>query len=164
MALDTQIYLALYKGKKTGVNPTALLARLSDWLTRKLTKGIYSHCELVVAKEEPEGGHYNYRKHYYCYSSSIRDGGVRVKEIDVNNDKWDLILLNMMTEQQIINYFNRTQGAKYDWWGALGIVLGIKQKRSKFFCSEWCFNCIFDSDKGWRFSPNDLAEIIRRCK
>ncbi|EDJ90013.1 hypothetical protein CGSHi22421_00812 [Haemophilus influenzae R3021] len=37
--IGTKIYLALYKGKKTGKNPNALLARLSDWLTRKLTKG-----------------------------------------------------------------------------------------------------------------------------
>ena len=36
------VYLALYKGKKTGLKPATLLARFSDWLTRKLTKGPYS--------------------------------------------------------------------------------------------------------------------------
>ncbi|MDO9950445.1 enoyl-CoA hydratase, partial [Glaesserella parasuis] len=30
------------------------------------------------------------------------------------------------------------------------------------FCSEWCFNAIFNSEQGWRFSPNQLAEIVRR--
>lgn len=46
--------------------------------------------------------------------------------------------------------------------GALGIVLGIKQKRSKFFCSEWCFNVIKGSHDGWRFSPNALSAIFKK--
>ncbi len=41
-----------------------------------------------------------------------------------------------VTEAQIKAYFDRTLGCKYDWWGVLGIVLGIKQKRSKYFCSQ----------------------------
>jgi S-adenosylmethionine:tRNA ribosyltransferase-isomerase len=91
----------------------------------------------------------------------VQDGGVRCKQIDVSdNTKWDLIPLNDITEQQIKAYFDRTLGCKYDWWGALGIVLGIKQKRSKYFCSEWCFNAILGGESGWRFSPNQLAAIF----
>ena len=52
------VYLALYKGKKTGKNPTALLARFSDWLTRKMTKGPYSHCEIAVERIEYTSGHH----------------------------------------------------------------------------------------------------------
>lgn len=164
--IGTKIYLALYKGKKTGKNPNALLARLSDWLTRKLTKGVYSHCEIAVMKEVfVSGHHYETEVMYECYSSSIRDGGVRCKQIDVyDREKWDLIPLNDVTEEQIKAYFDRTLGCKYDWWGALGIVLGIKQKRSKYFCSEWCFNAICGSESGWRFSPNQLAAIFNKEK
>ncbi|HDR1925661.1 TPA: enoyl-CoA hydratase [Pasteurella multocida] len=159
-----KVYLALYKGKKTGKKPTALLACFSDWLTRKLTKGMYSHCEIAVIKEEfVSGHHYETEVIYECYSSSIRDGGVRCKEIDVSDSsKWDLIELNNVTEANVKRYFNGTKGLKYDWWGAFGIVLGIKQKRSRFFCSEWCFNAIRESDQGWRFSPNQLAVIFKR--
>ncbi|GBK91068.1 hypothetical protein NTHiID19_10250 [Haemophilus influenzae] len=104
------------------------------------------------------GHHYETEVMYECYSSSIRDGGVRCKQIDVyDREKWDLIPLDGVTEAQIKAYFDRTLGCKYDWWGAVGIVLGIKQKRSKYFCSEWCFNCIKNSNEGWRFSPNQLA-------
>ncbi|MDA5609731.1 S-adenosylmethionine tRNA ribosyltransferase [Pasteurella multocida] len=67
-----------------------------------------------------------------------------------------------MTEANVKLYFNGTKGLKYDWWGAFGIVLGINQKRSRFFCSEWCFNAIRESDQGWRFSPNQLAVIFKR--
>ncbi|KMK50489.1 enoyl-CoA hydratase, partial [[Actinobacillus] muris] len=64
-------------------------------------------------------------------------------------------------ESQIKAYFERTKGKRYDLWGAIGVVLGFKQKRDKFFCSEWCFNAIRNSDQGWRFSPNQLAEIVK---
>ena len=84
---------------------------------------------------------------------------MRCKQIDVSdNTKWDLIPLNDVTEEQIKAYFSRTLGCKYDWWGALGIVLGIKQKRSKYFCSEWCFNAIYNSDEGWRFSQINFLQ------
>lgn len=146
------VYLALYKGRKKGKNLTSLLARFSDWLTRKLTKGEYSHCEIVLANDGRT----------FCYSSSIRDGGVRCKEIDVyDREKWDLIGLKNVKEEQIKRYFESTKDLSYDWWGALGIVLGLKQKRSKFFCSEWCFNAIKGGDQGWRFSPNDLSVIFK---
>ena len=41
--------------------------------------------------------------------------------------KWDLIELQNITEERIKAYFEQTKSMRYDWWGALGIVLGIKQ-------------------------------------
>ena len=77
--------------------------------------------------------------------------------------KWDLIELRNVDPNQIVNYFDWTKGMKYDWCGAIGIVLGIKQKRSKYFCSEWCYNALNQGNQdGWRFSPNDLAVIFKR--
>ena len=91
----------------------------------------------------------------------MQDGGVRCKQINVSDsEKWDLISLNDVKEEKIKAYFNRTLGYKYDWWGALGVVLGVKQKRSKYFCSEWCFNAIHGGESGWRFSPSQLAIIF----
>ncbi|BFU60756.1 MULTISPECIES: enoyl-CoA hydratase [Rodentibacter] len=146
-----KIYLALYKGD-------------GDWkdkIIRFFTKGKYSHCEIAIERLE-NWGQYDYRPVYDCYTSSPRDGGVRCKQINVaDNTKWDLIPLDNVTEAQIKAYFDRTSGAKYDWWGVLGIVLGIKQQRSKYFCSEWCFNAIKGSDEGWRFSPNQLAVMFK---
>lgn len=157
-----QVYLALYKHKRSWrKEPWKALA---DAVTRCFTKGKYSHCELVVERREFTGGnHYDNEVVYDCYSSSVQDGGVRCKQIDVaDNTKWDLIPLPNITESQIKAYFDRTCGAKYDWWGALGVILGIKEKRSKYFCSEWCFNAIFDNENGWRFSPNQLATIFKK--
>lgn len=161
--MEKPIYLALYKGHKTGRKMTAFLARLSDWLTRKLTRGSYSHCEIAIKSRE-QWGQYDHCEVYQCYSASIRDGGVRTKQIDFEAEQWDLIPLDSVSEAQIQAYFELTKGKKYDWWGAIGVVLGIKHKRNKFFCSEWCFNAIKNSDQGWRFSPNDLAVICQNVE
>ena len=157
-----RIYLAFYKHKRSLFKEP--LKAIADSATRFFTKGKYSHCELVIERLEfTRGNHYEHSTVFDCYSSSVQDGGVRCKQIDVSdNTKWDLIPLNEVTEEQIKAYFNRTLGCKYDWWGALGIVLGIKQKRSKYFCSEWCFNAICGSENGWRFSPNQLVAIFQK--
>lgn len=144
------IYLALYKGKGNWV----------DKLVRFFTKGKYSHCEIAIKKSRVEG-HYDYQEWFECYSASPRDNGVRCKIINVSDRvKWDLIALNGIDESQIHAYFELTKGRKYDFWGAVGVVLGFRQKREKFFCSEWCFNALRRSDQGWRFSPNQLAIIF----
>ena len=150
-----KVYLAMYKHKRDWHNEP--VKAISDRITRFFTKGKYSHCEIA------NGHYYEHATVYDCYSSSVQDGGVRCKQIDVSDSmKWDLIPLTDITEAQIKAYFNRTLGCKYDWWGALGIVLGIKQKRSKYFCSEWCFNAILGVENGWRFSPNQLAAIFQK--
>ncbi|MGR6981220.1 enoyl-CoA hydratase [Testudinibacter sp. P27/CKL/0425] len=150
--MTEKVYLAFYKGRKTGKTPTALLARFSDWLTRKLTKGIYSHCEIVSSI----GGCY-----FDCYSSSIRDGGVRLKTMPLPPSKWDLIELNSISETDITAFLEQTQGKKYDWFGAIGIVLNFRNARSKYFCSEWCAETL-GLHEPWRFSPNDLAAIYHK--
>ena len=149
------VYLALYKG-----NSVNWFERWQDNLIRKITRGQYSHCEIAVERLE-DCGQYDFRPMYDCYTSSPRDGGVRCKQINVNNGNWDLIPLPSATESQVRSYFAKTQGKKYDWLGVLGLVLGLKQCRKKFFCSEWCYNAIFHSDEGWRFSPNDLAVMVK---
>ena len=147
-----KIYLAMYKHKRDWRKEP--VRTIADIITRFFTKGKYSHCEIAIKRSETL---------FDCYSSSVQDGGVRCKQIDVSDStKWDLIQLNEVTEEQIKGYFNRTLGCKYDWWGALGIVLGIKQKRSKYFCSEWCFNAIYGGESGWRFSPNQIAVVFTK--
>lgn len=155
----TTVYLALYKGNKTGWHPTALMARLADLAVRKLTNGKFSHCEIAVCHESYTDK-YTQDIYYDCYSASIRDGGVRKKEISLEDGKWDLIRLDNVTEAKIKAYFEQTKGKPYDWFGALGIIFGIPHARRKFFCSEWCFNAITRGSDGWRFSPNDLAVIF----
>ena len=160
--MANRVYLAFYKHKRSFLKEP--FKATADAITRVLTRGNYSHCELVIEQMKFTGGHhYEHETLYHCFSSSVQDGGVRCKQIDVSDKaKWDLVQIFDVSADEIKAYFNRTSGQKYDWWGAVGIVLGIKQKRTKYFCSEWCFNAIFGREEGWRFSPNDLAVIFKQ--
>ena len=52
--MNTQpIYLALYKSHRDGRGWRVWCARATDWLTRKLTRGQYSHAEIAV-REHPQ--------------------------------------------------------------------------------------------------------------
>ena len=154
---NNRIYLACYKGRRDGSGAQVWAARFTDWLTRVLTRGIYSHCEIAVALD---GGQFE------CYSSSIRDGGVRMKTMPLPSEKWDLIALPDVAgslKTNLAAVFARTQGQRYDLPGALGVVFKTRQRHDRWFCSEWCGQVLGLSEP-WRFSPNDLAVIARSLK
>lgn len=108
--------LALYKGK----------GLIGNALVRWWKRSIYSHCELVI-----DGA---------CYSSSLMDGGVRSKVIDIKPGHWDLLDLPWANEQQALAYFAATKGRKYSWIGLVwSQVFGREyDEPDAEFCSEWC--------------------------
>ncbi|MHA0510220.1 hypothetical protein [Enterobacter kobei] len=137
-------YLAFYKGTSEHKG----LARLSDWLTRVVTRGPYSHCELAF--QLPSG-------EYVCYSSSVRDDGVRCKVMPLPADKWDLVPVSI-EPARIDEYFQMRKGVPYDWLGAIGFVTLSHGRTDKYFCSEFCAECLGLLD-AWRYSPNLLYAI-----
>lgn len=141
---DIRLYLVFYKG-----NGGSLYERLQDKMIRFFTKGPYSHCEIVVVKDNMTP---------VFYSSSPRDNGVRRKTMDINYDHWDLVEVEGDLDY-ILDMYERTKHTTYDLRGALGSVLGFKQHPSKYFCSEWCYNALTKSEDGWRFTPNSLYAI-----
>nr|DAK77764.1 MAG TPA: cysteine peptidase [Caudoviricetes sp.] len=156
--MKPRYYLALYKGHRDGSGWRVWCARATDWLTRILTRGQYSHCEIAV-REHPQASVYT------CYSASIRDGGVRCKVMPLSEAKWDLIPLPSTPEahKQLQRVWRATEGHGYDLEGALGIALKTHQKSDKWFCSEWCAAAL-GLPAGWRWSPNDLAAIVSVLK
>lgn len=151
----SKVYLALYKG--TG---GSLYDRVTDWLIRKITKGQYSHCEIAIEQTEFLSGDYYPDVTYDCYSSSPRDGGVRRKIMTLPKDKWDLIPLPYTSGQQIEDFYQKTQGKKYDFLGAVACVLPLPERTSRYFCSEWCYEAIFGKAPDKPISPNRLAQIV----
>ena len=146
------IYLALYKGRRDGAwyQPDIAAARLSDWIIRLFTRSPYSHCELAVPRTDGQ---------YDCYSSSIRDGGVRVKTMPLPAAKWDLIPVRA-TEAQVRAVFETTRGAKYDWLGATGVIARWRHDKRKWFCSEWCAMALGLANPD-RFCPGSLAAYLQ---
>lgn len=151
---NQQIYLALYRGRRSSSGLKVWLARATDWLTRQITRGQYSHAEIVV-REHPQASVYT------CYSASIRDKGVRRKVMPLPAAKWDLIPLPSTPEahEQLQRVWAATEGQGYDLMGALGIAFGLPQNRRRWFCSEWCATAL-RLPESWRWSPNDLAVIV----
>ena len=152
---ERKIYLALYKGRRDGTGWRVWAARFTDGLTRILTRGRYSHCEIAV-REHPQASVYT------CYSASIRDGGVRCKVMPLPEAKWDLIQMESTSEahERLQRVWTATEGQGYDLRGALGIAFGLRHNRRRWFCSEWCAAAL-GLPAGWRWSPNDLAEMAK---
>ena len=159
MSADT-IYLALYKGRRDGAwyKPSVAAARLSDWIIRTLTNSPYSHCELAVLIPPLNGGPDDHAV-FDCYSSSIRDGGVRLKTMPLPADKWDLIPVDV-NPKQVFAAFAATQGAKYDWLGATGVITRWRHDKRKWFCSEWCAWTLGLANPE-RFCPGSLAAYLQ---
>ena len=154
--MSTQpIYLALYRGRRDGSGWRVWCARATDWLTRVLTRGQYSHCEIAMRLPETADG-----QEYECYSASIRDGGVRLKTMSLPADKWDLIPLPDSVGERLHGLWEETQGQGYDLLGAFGVVFGLPENRRRWFCSEWVGKALGLAES-WRFSPNDLAAIFK---
>lgn len=127
-----KVYLAFYKGRKTGRRPADLAARFIDWVIRTATRSPYSHCEIAV-KEDGQSHVCT------CYSASPRDGGVRVKVMPLPPEKWDLVEMESIERADLAEQFNETRGEKYDLIGAVCAGLDIPWHSSKkWFCSEWC--------------------------
>lgn len=140
-----KIYLALYKGRKSIRHPRDLWPRLSDGLVRLLTRSPYSHCEIAVQWSDGL---------FACYSSSLRDGGVRCKVMRLPSDKWDLIEINK-AGTSVSAFFVATQSCGYDWLGVVGFPWGLNM-RDKWFCSEWCA-CVLGLPNPHRYTPSGLA-------
>jgi len=140
------VYVAFYRGR---AKKRFSLARLGDWATRRVTRGPYSHCEIAVAIGEGM---------YRCYSSSFRDGGVRVKTMPLPADKWDVLPVDIPA-QAVKAFYHRHAGTPYDWRGVLGFVFYNRDSRNRWFCSEYCAACI-GFHEAWRISPSLLHALL----
>jgi hypothetical protein len=138
------IQLALYKHRR----PLTTVAGIGAALIRWWTRSEYSHCELVV-----DG---------MCFSSSIQDGGVRAKAIELRSDRWDWIDLPWASRDAIVAHWYGTLRQPYDWWGLIGSQ--IFNRRAHYgdasFCSEWCAAAL-ELSHPQTYSPQTLADYCR---
>jgi hypothetical protein len=144
-------YIALYKGI-----PEDVQHKITHYITcvflslRKFRIVKYSHAELVI-----DG---------VCYSSSVRDGGVRSKIIDLSSGKWDLIELQLSDSEKLNAKlrFIEIEGKRYDWFGAIGVILGfVKQKSDKFFCFEVVAK-LLGKEKPHKFTPVEFEKEYKK--
>ncbi len=146
--------IAFYKGKKPGSGLMTSVFRFLDSATRVLTKGPYSHCELVEVLPTGE---------YKCFSSSYRDGGVRSKILSLNQESWDFVSADFVRLETLQEVENSTEGLGYDLLGAMGLVFLTPQSQKRWFCSELVAEVI-GLPESWRYTPNTLYSVCKRLE
>lgn len=148
----SKIYLASYYKKRKVTSLKTFWYRAFDTLTKVVTLGRYSHCEIAIEKEGK----------FDCYSSSKRDGGVRMKHMDLPADTWDLQdITEYRDAKKIIRFYNDTAGKGYDVIGLLSPIVGNWHSKDKYFCSEWCAQALGIKQPN-KLSPIALYRIIAR--
>ena len=153
-----EIKIAFYKGKGTWVNA----------IVRWWTNSIYSHAELVL----PDG------ITWIGISPFLKSKINKRIKFDILPVEWDFCSINVSEQQYkvILEFFEETQGEKYDWIGMLlSQFMPCKIKhRKRWYCSEWIsyalrIACVFD----WRIikiydrkdlSPAVLYKLIKQVE
>jgi hypothetical protein len=126
---------------------------LVSWWTR----GPYSHCELIIG--------YTGDGKAICYSSSFRDGGVRLKIVDLIPEHWDIVDIGGTESDAIaaVAWFAERVGAKYDVMGLVGCVFrSVADDRDKYYCSEAVAAAV-GFPESWRMDPNTLYSVFTRA-
>lgn len=145
----SRVQIALYTGP--GTTPAHRLAHIvtcAVLTVRELSWCPYSHAELVI-----DG---------VCYSSSVRDGGVRSKTIDLASGHWRLVNVpdGWLDIDAALRRFEARRGWGYDWPGALRWGLPFLKQRP---LAEYCFELVahmlgLDSPEDW--SPLDFITFF----
>lgn len=131
--------LAFYKGRK----------RLFDQLVQWWTRSSYSHTELVLSTAADGSAE--------CASSSFIDGGVRIKHIMLDPERWDVVDLRTdVSEEEVRQWYANHLGQQYDLLGLLGFIIPIRSDPNRWFCSESNAAASGYVDP-WRYSPAILA-------
>jgi len=151
---------AFYRGKERASS------RFLAWWARS----DYSHCELILSRRGDL---------FECASSSMMDGGVRVKWIKLNPAHWELLDVPADPDKvrawataweideraaalgMVRAWFDEHEGERYDLPGLLGFVVRrIKGWLRAWWCSEACTDALGWVDS-WRFDVASFLALAR---
>lgn len=141
------MYAAFYKGTRPGIQGN--FNRICRWWLR----GDFSHTELIFS----DG---------MSASASFIDGGVRIKYIDYDDERWAIYPV-YGDEKKAKNFIRNLIGKKFDLLGLLGHALPHKpQKNDKWFCSELVLAALLVANElpfndAFRADPCNLEAAIR---
>lgn len=87
----------------------------------------------------------------------------------LNLDKWDVFELKSDIKFEIQQFYESTQGCKYDWKGILWSCVFNRKKHdyNKYICSEWVLNAIDNAThimplKNYiMYSPYEVYQILK---
>ena len=112
------------------------------------TRSPYSHVEIVI-----DGS---------CFSSSLRDGGVRAKPIDLDKPWWRVLTIDWRGREDAWRVFQRHIGQPYGWGDLIAQhVLRLPVSDPGLLCSELCALMLGLPESTARgMSPGQLVEYV----
>jgi uncharacterized protein YycO len=135
------VRIAFYKGTRPGI------AGIYNRVVRWWCGGKYSHVELVFS----DG---------IAASASFEDGGVRMKRIDLDPGKWDIVEVSPDLALGAIKWFMDNAGKPYDLLGNVGFLWRpIQGDRDAYFCSE-AIAAALGIPEPWRLDPCALHALL----
>lgn len=141
--------VAFYKGKENWIGE----------IIRWWTKSPYSHCEMILKV--------NANRTYRMATSWI-GVGITTRDRLINTHDWDFVDVPTTRQQdiEIIEWFNKHDGQRYDYMGILGFVIRRKiHTKHRWFCSEACAESLHNAGvipavKSWKESPGSLFKRL----
>jgi len=138
--------MAFYKGTRPG------LYGIANRVGRYLDRGPYSHTELIFSDAR------------YSASSSIMDGGVRIKFIGYTSvGSWDFLPIpdkDNTIEKKAKDWFEKYVGAKYDIMGNIRFATNFaRDNPNKWFCSEANLAAL-GIPESYRYGPSGAATFL----
>ncbi len=142
------IYLASYKSTHKGWHG------LINRGIRRITRSKHSHSEACLGNP--------FESAVPCLSSSGVDGGVRIKEMQLNPDKWDIEPMSWVTEDMFWETYYKYKDDKYDylgcgWFAAPWIFI---ESYTRKFCTE-IVAILAGYQDPWRFAPGTFHIIVK---
>ena len=128
------------------------LARAGVWVTRLGQKGPYgdiTHTEAIHAQHS-DGS-------VTIASSSLRDGGVREKQVTLNPEHWIITNVPQWDVAQSVLLLSHTKGQPYDLRGALSTLLPGSPSDNAWFCNRWVGTPYLKA--AGTFGPHQFAAI-----
>jgi len=144
------VKVALFIGNHTKDTPGV---RLGWWLTRLVQKGTYSnvtHVEAILAEHE-DGS-------VTIGSSSIRDGGVRIKRCVLTPEHWIIVDVPQWDAIEAAVWFAEHDGEPYDWRGAFATCMPFSWDEKGWFCNGAVLASVGFSNPEI-FGPSHFASI-----
>lgn len=128
------------------IKPTSFLERL----IKLFTGSSVVHCEIAT----------EVRADCFFGYTSLPHHGVIKRWASYSEDEWDFYLLpETYTVENLVKFYEKTKGRKYDYLGCLGFVFGNKDDPDRYFCSEWCAEFLGYSNPS-KYTPEDIMRKI----
>jgi hypothetical protein len=127
-----------------GWKPYSFPKHLFHYAVQLMTFSEYSHVEILIGE--------------YVYSSSIDNGGVRKKKVDLDKPGWIVIPAPWIDENRVLSFFEETEDRPYGWTDLfVHQVLHLPTSKNDrgYFCSEWCAAAL-GVDNAYVKTPKDL--------